>query len=192
RPASRRVGCYNRVAVLVTPEAQGQATARRGAVIAERPRLSSARCEHDHGCSARRMEPVGLIRVCLRNYIVARSRQVAPSDAASLGSNVGLQWRNAAIQRTDTEPPAGQWGFARILDTVCVFVVILANGDRTRAAAAAAAARVIRSCHAAIAVERRRVQVAFVAARSAAHIILSEHTRARLIGRQTVRFYRAI
>ena len=42
RSISGGVACYNLVAVLVGPEAQGQPTTRRRAVVAERPRLSSA------------------------------------------------------------------------------------------------------------------------------------------------------
>src|SRR5947199_226766 len=77
RSVSGGIPCKNLVAVLVTPEAQGQSTTRLRAVVAERDCLSSARCrKHDRGCSVhdqrgrhrvRRMEPVALIRVCLRN-----------------------------------------------------------------------------------------------------------------------------
>ena len=78
------------------------------------------------------MVPVGLIRVCLCNHIVARSGQVAPSCAAVGGatSQLGHQRRSPAIQRIDAEWPGEQWWFARILESVCVLVVILARGDR--------------------------------------------------------------
>ena len=74
--------------------------------------------------------PVALIRVCLRNHIVARSGQVAPSGASAISGKLCHHRRSTAIQRIDAERPAGQSGLARILESVCVVVVILANGDR--------------------------------------------------------------
>ena len=53
------------------------------------------------------MVPVALIRVCLRNYIVARSGQVAPSGASAISGKLCHHRRNAAIQRIDAERPAG-------------------------------------------------------------------------------------
>ena len=88
RSGSIGIACQKLVAVLVTPEAQGQPTTRRQAVVPETARLGSARCEHDHGCSARRMVPVGLSRVCLSNHVVARSGQVAPSGASAISGKL--------------------------------------------------------------------------------------------------------
>jgi len=101
-----------------------------------------------------------------------------------------MQCRTSVIQRIDTERPAGQRRLARILVSVCVFVVVLANGDR--GCLRRALARRIHSCHVATVVERSRAQVAFVAARSICNKILSEHAGAGLIGRQADRVVRAI
>ena len=74
-PVPLALPVQNPVAVLAGLEAQGQSTTGHGAVVAERARLTSARCrKHDQGCCVRRMEPVALIRVCLTDRILAWSQ----------------------------------------------------------------------------------------------------------------------
>ena len=110
------------------------------------------------------MKPVALKRVCLRNCIVARNRQVRPCDASAGGSNLGLIFRGT-VTGTDAKRPSGQIILACILSTVCVFVIKLASSDRGCRRrcwcwCCAAVAGVIRHWIGAIRVERRGAQVA--------------------------------
>src|SRR5215471_1066528 len=110
------------------------------------------------------MEPVGLIWICLRNHIVVWSRQVAPSCAAATTGKLSHQRRNAVIQRIDAERPTRKIWLARILESVRVLVVILANSDRAcrrGSRSRAALARVIIRYLIATPIEYGRAQVAF-------------------------------
>src|ERR1051326_2151711 len=107
RSGSGGVVCQNFVAVLVGPEAQGERTTRRRAVVAEIYRGGLIALNNNDLGRIRRMEPVGVIGVCFAHDILAWSQSAKRNTAP--GSSALRHGRKTRVgYRGDAERPAAQ------------------------------------------------------------------------------------